>query len=67
MERRPRREDQQASKGRNWTAPCCARRSGIGDVADPAPSDPGSGMKRENRGAGAGKREALFDLKIFRS
>jgi hypothetical protein len=63
-ERRLRREDQ-ASQGRNWTAPCCARRGGIADVAHPAPSDLGGGIKREKTRRWAGTRDALFRFKTL--
>jgi hypothetical protein len=65
MERRLRREDRPACKGRNWTAPCCGRRPGIADVAVPAPSDRGKRNEAGKRERKAGKREALLGFKTL--
>jgi hypothetical protein len=64
-ERRLRREDRPACKGRNWTAPCCGRRPGIADVAVPAPSDRGKRNEAGKRERKAGKREALLGFKTL--
>ena len=61
---RLRREDQ-ASEGRNWTAPCCARRGGIADVAHPAPSDPGAELSGKKRADGREPATHCFDSKLF--